>query len=287
MDLTGGIVGIYAGLTEESMNMVGTMKSTTPLVETFTQHVVPVYLEFTKSNEPKQPFVFTAFAIQVRGHWLLATAGHCLQKVGELRQQGWLLEKARLIDALSVAAKYLDPIPFDYDAALPTVPLDADLMDYGLLLLNDLEAAQLAANGVIPLDEGAWPDEETQPEMFFVCGVPERGSKLTTREVRLKAVSARLRPLDSCPEELGNHALRCYFEVVPTDQLPSMVGISGGPIFATRVVDGRTKYWIWGVQSAQAANFPQKPYIAANLVGPLVRFLGEVADGRHSELVGK
>ncbi|MGE0349449.1 hypothetical protein [Hydrogenophaga sp.] len=262
------------------------MKSSTPLIETFARHLVPVYLELRNSDGSSLPFLFSAFAVQVRGNWLLVTAGHCLQKVGALRNQGWSIERARLIDALSIASKYSDPVPFDYDAALPTVPLDGELMDYGLLILGDLEAAQLEANGVVPLDEGAWPDDQVRPELFFVCGVPDHGAQLATNQVRLKAISALLKSLDTCPAELEEHPLRCYFEVVPTDQLPSMVGISGGPIFAARFVEGSMKYWIWGIQSSQAGAFPMKPYIAANLVAPLVRFLGEVADGQHADLLG-
>lgn len=261
------------------------MKTIPPLVETFTQHVVPVYLELVKPDQSPLPFLFSAFAIQVRGNWLLVTAGHCLQKVAELKRIGWSIKKARLIDALSVASTYNDPVPFDYDAALPTVPLDSDLMDYGLLFLGDLEAAQLEANGVTPLGEGAWPINLDKPDLFFVCGVPDQGSQVTTKEVRLKAVSALLKPLGKCPEELSEHPLRCYFEVIPTEQLPSMKGISGGPIFATKIIDGRMKYWIWAVQSAQARMFPQKPYIAANFFAPLAQFLGEVADGQHNELL--
>lgn len=261
------------------------MKSNTALIETFAQHLVPVYLELANTDGQSHPFLFSAFAIQVRGNWLLATAGHCLQEVEALKRKGWSISKARLIDALSIASKYLEPVPFDYDAALPTVPLDSDLMDYGLLILGDLEAAQLQANGVVPLGEGAWPNDEVKPDLFFVCGVPGHGSRFTTQQVKLNAISALLKPLDTCPAGLAEHPLRCYFEVVPTDKLPSMVGISGGPVFATMEVEGRTKYWIWGIQSAQASKFPAKPYIAANFVAPLLQFLGEVADGKHADLL--
>jgi len=261
------------------------MTSNTPLIEAFAKHLVPVYLELASPDGLLHPFLFSAFAVQVRGNWLLATAGHCLQKVEAMKRQGWSIEKARLIDAISIASKYLDPVPFDYDTALPTVPLDGDLMDYGLLILGDLEAAQLVANGVVPLDEGAWPDDDVKPDLFFVCGVPDHGSKLTSQQVQIKAISALLKPLDERPSELAAHSLRCYFEVVPTDKLPSMLGISGGPVFATKEVEGRTKYWIWGIQSAQASSFPTRPYIAANLVAPLLQFLGEVADGQHADLL--
>ena len=262
--------------------MKGTEK---PIIDTFSRHIVPIYLLFEKDGEPKHPVWFTAFLLQVRGNYLLATVGHCLDDVETMERRGWKITKARLMDALSFNAKFLDPIPFDYHLSSPYRPLQQDENDYGLLILSDLTAAALLANQILPISEAAWECDMGEPELYFVTGILGIGSTVTQEYAHLKAVSALIQHIPECPSCFNHVALRWYGKVLPTEQITSLEGMSGGPVFAMKYVDGRYKYWLHGIQSAQSPRFPIEPYIAVNLAQPMAAFLAEVAEGKHADWV--
>lgn len=196
---------------------------------------------------------------------------------------GWQIEKARLIDTMGIGAKFRQPIPFDFLGALPTAPFKNDKNDYGLIFVDDSTRALLEANGVVAITEQAWDCDLGEPDGYFLTGVVGNatrafadGAKLTVAVVGVKELASR----PACFEDTD--ALRWYGEAMGATEIVSLVGTSGGPVFALKLMaDGQLKYWLHGIQSAQSPRFPSEPFVAVNLARPLARFLAEVQGGHH------
>jgi len=190
---------------------------------------------------------------------------------------------------MGLGAKYSQPIPFDYLGAAPTAMFQDEKNDYGLLYVDDHDRRLLQANGIEPITEVAWDCNLVEPDGFFLIGIP---GQLTTAAPDLACVTTVLLGVKALavrpPCFDVTDAMRWYGEVLMPRGLRSLEGMSGGPIFAIkRVEGGALKYWLHGIQSAQSPRFPSEPYVAANLARPLARFLAVFMAGKHQDLVDR
>jgi hypothetical protein len=105
-------------------------------------------------------------------------------------------------------------------------------------------------------------------------------SKLSSDFASVSAVMLGARELADRPSCFTpSVAARWYGSVaMPTEGLSSLVGMSGGPIFAMKWVDGTLRYWLHAIQTHQAHDFPRPPFIAANLARPFLGLLARAAD---------
>jgi hypothetical protein len=105
--------------------------------------------------------VCSAFVMKVGEMWCLVTAGHVLDEIDAERRNGLDLASFRLWDGWAAGAQHRGFIPFDYDTP-PKIRLNRDGLDYGLIPLGPLCAANLAANRVEPIGAAHyakdWPD---------------------------------------------------------------------------------------------------------------------------------
>jgi len=101
----------------------------------FHRHLVPMVFLFQK-DEITTSYVVTAFVLSVQEQWFLITAGHCLQKIDTLKEEGFSIQKCFLMDSMGVGATHFEPILFTYDLAKPQYVPDSREMDYGIVPLS-------------------------------------------------------------------------------------------------------------------------------------------------------
>lgn len=253
------------------------------MVTYFQRHTVPVFLLLERRGELR-PHVFTTFVASVRGIWILVTAGHCITGVEDAIGEGYIIKQARLLDSAGPDATYREPVPFDYEGSQPIAPFDDDKFDCGFLRLSSIDRAALTANGVIPINEDAWEKQCVGPEIFAATGFLQEISAIEPTKYRLSMVLLPIGALQDRPSQFEEtNAPRWYGQVSP-HAAGSLVGMSGGPVLAFRQGEaGTVRYWLHGIQSAQAPRFPRDPYIAVCLATPMLSLIAAQIDRQVTE----
>jgi hypothetical protein len=204
-----------------------------PFLRFFMQHVVPIYFQLRKGKE-QRGVLFTGFLFSVHDNWLLMTAGHCITRMEEWRAAGWDLAYARLVDSLGTNARFQDhAVPFDYDASEPQNLGRHYTFDYGVLFIDDLTRAQLAANQCVPFTEQFWAASTEPVEDYQLFGLPEELTFETApNRIKLSPVAMRVQRLEERPEGFPPTEAQMFYGRLPTNPLRSLRGMSGGPILA-------------------------------------------------------
>jgi hypothetical protein len=96
------------------MNQESQLSTNHKDIDFFLKHIVPLVVTYSKENK-KYTGVYTAFILSVRGRWFFITAGHCLQEIQSLKDCGYSIEKAVLLDGLRSSSFHNEPIPFAID----------------------------------------------------------------------------------------------------------------------------------------------------------------------------
>ena len=253
------------------------------MVTYFQRHTVPVFLLLERRGELR-PHVFTTFVASVRDIWILVTAGHCITDVEEAARQGYTIKRARLLDSAGPDATYRESVPFDYEASEPIAPFADDKFDCGFLRLNPLDRAALAANGVVPITEDAWEKQCVGPEIFAATGFLQERSTIEPEKYKLSMVLLPIGALPERPHQFEETDAPRWYGQVSSHVAHSLVGMSGGPVLAFQEDSaGAVRYWLHGIQSAQAPRFPRDPYIAACLAWPMLSLIAERIDRQVAE----
>ena len=128
------------------------------------------------------------------------------------------------------------------------------------IALDDNTTERIKANGVEPIDERMWKTGTPACDIYFICGTPAalRETKpldaaiLTTADLVLFG----LERLDDPPAALIKPFNLLYFKRADTlvdddgNQLTSLDGMSGSPIFGAIRTPSGLSYWLLGIQSA-------------------------------------
>jgi hypothetical protein len=162
----------------------------------------------------------SAFVVDVPGVWLLMTAGHVLRTLRE--------EYPRL--------------------------LDETWGDFGPIPLDALTVSQLKTGGVVAIEESTWGTRPLDEYVhLLLTGVPSETVKHERGQMVLRHT---LIPLALCPSDeqppagrVGKFKARLLQDDTDRAQLDDIDGMSGGPIFGIRDVDGLARYLLVGVQS--------------------------------------
>ncbi|MBI3911277.1 MAG: hypothetical protein HY320_10130 [Armatimonadetes bacterium] len=233
-------------------------------VRWFARHFVHLpcrYLSVPETGAPieEHPWGISGFVVEVQGEWFLVTAGHCLTEVDDARRKGVVFPHWDLDDAASMGARYNQVGPFAFDNAIKGRAYDESTgMDYGVIHLREVYRPQMRANGIIPL-KAEHCQEPGGYDRFFLLGVPQETITTGPHPARM-AKGLRLVDIvpvrrDEVPEDMRAKPWpRVFYRVISglEDVAPpvkSLKGMSGGPIFAVKEVDGRQYYWLVGVQS--------------------------------------
>ena len=71
-------------MVQEEQVMDNAQRAENDFLAFFHRHLIPMVFVFKKADVTTS-FVITTFVLSVQGQWFLVTAGHCLQKVDELK----------------------------------------------------------------------------------------------------------------------------------------------------------------------------------------------------------
>jgi len=246
-----------------------------------------------------QNFYVSAFVLSIRGTWFLVTAGHVLRELDK-RLEGRRLVRSHLMDGTASGSKF-PPIPFvlgrtpqwhEYDEEQGT--------DYALIPLRDGFVRPLMAGGVIALDESAVCGLNVDATEYYLLGFPEAAIRTTSQRADgqvhvttdLGTPLLPIQRLEAPPAHMISKWPRFYAKVPDfisregrTNGVPkSIVGMSGGPIFAVKRTSSRScTYWVIAVQSG----WDEKARVlAACPILPLVRIPEQRIGSHEAKLTG-
>jgi hypothetical protein len=236
----------------------------------FHRHLVPMVFVLQKGDITTS-YVVTAFVLSVQQQWFLVTAGHCLQKVDELKEEGYTIQKCYLMDSMGEGAKHFEPFLFTYELAKPQYVPNSREMDYGIIPLSTYYQDLLSANNISPLNEDVWRLQPNKPESFALIGLPE---EFIQRDNNTVGIITILNWIETCekPEHFPNTDLPLFYGRIKLHSNQSSVrGMSGGPIFAFEQVNGQDRYWLIALQSSWRDQ-------SEIVIGCPTTFLGNVID---------
>jgi hypothetical protein len=238
------------------------------LLRLFQRHFVALRVSVSKKAAAEMNDTYSAFVLSVCDDWYLVTAGHCLDKITKAIAQGFEV-KADLFDGLGTNAKFKTSIPFDYRGAEPT-SLDEFGADYGVLRLSYLYRKQLEANGVVPIDENGWllRPSNYAPLAYLLLGIPDELTQQSGAVMRYWCSVNPIEELPDRPDYIDEPSVPTFYgRILLQDDVNSIVGMSGGPIFSMQYSDdGKLKYWLHALQSGW---WSTEHVVGAPLIGPL------------------
>lgn len=217
----------------------------------FHRHVIPMVLVL-KKGEILAPTVITTFVLSVREKWFLVTAGHCLKQIDDYKKEGYTTNQCFLMDSMGTGATHFEPIIFTFEQSKPQYIFSDtpnDKMDYGIIPLSEYYRGLLKANNICPLSEEVWKFQPEEPELFALIGVPGEFVQPGQKSV---GVVTSLNFIDECerPEKLSETEMPMFYgKILLHKNQRSVKGMSGGPIFAFKQINGQYRYWLKALQS--------------------------------------
>lgn len=175
-------------------------------------------------------------------------------------------------------------IPFDFDLDQWLVLNNEELgIDYAATILRPIYRAALEAGGACPLPSQAWGSHQIDYDYWALLGIPwETVSHEDGTIISAKTVTLILEPADSPAGPSEKDEFRFYAKLVgdSADAIRSVEGMSGGPIFGLRAIEGVWHYSAIGVQSGW---FPGSRVLIACpfvvFVAALIEVLSSIDDG--------
>lgn len=244
------------------------------LVGFFMRHVVPVLFTFQREDEPPRTMMMTAFVLSVGKQWFLVTAGHGIECVKRITtEHGYAMAACYLIDAIRAGAKHRQPIAFAYARSHPTQLSKTKSFDYGVMALSPYYRELLEKNDVEALSEDVWKCEPSNPDLYFLLGIPAELAEVKSESLEVVPILLRVERVDERPEGFCETEVpRFYGRVSLEGEISSIAGMSGGPIFAFQQdAEGQLRYWLVALQSSWLRN---SHYIA----GCPTRVLGQALE---------
>jgi hypothetical protein len=191
--------------------------------------------------------------VDIKGAWFYVTAGHILKNIRAALDAGSTFDVWRLGD--QTAGNKFDgiAIPYAFESERWLVVEDANEgLDYAAVPLQDLYCRNLTAGGSVPVGDDAWSDHLIEHDFWALVGIPsetvayDEESIIKARYVGLPLTTAEQ------PRLAGPKSRNQFYAKLSDDStaLSDVDGMSGGPIFAMRKIDGVWNYWVIGVQSS-------------------------------------
>lgn len=198
--------------------------------------------------------VFSGFLADVSGVWFYVTAGHILRCIRSALNAGARFDVWRLGDQTAGNLFKDTAIPFAFDInRWGVIENDEIGLDYAAVPLEEMYCRALQVGGAIPIDKSAWGDHLTEHDQWALVGVPSETVSYDGKTViTARVVVAPIKPVEE-PAAAGPKAQNQFYGRLKDDSVAivkDIDGMSGGPIFALKKVEGTWKYSVIGVQSA-------------------------------------
>jgi hypothetical protein len=207
-------------------------------------------------------FNISGFVVSLFGRWLWVTAGHALRDLDDRINRGEIeIVRASLADYFVQGEGVGLGIPFNYyDCQKCTIDDDTLGLDIGLVPLRPYHQQLLEANKIVPLPQDGWgPHKNFQCDTYGILGFPE---EVFSRQRRVSVTGATIiggvRPAlmmgnatDAVPRNgVVPKTPWLAIELKDRTTIRSIVGMSGGPIFAFKDRPGKPPlYMAVAVQS--------------------------------------
>jgi len=206
-------------------------------------------------------FVFSGWVLALHDRWFWVTAGHCFRQCLDdpIRAGTLRIITSGFADYFGLEAAHQHVVPFTYEVGDGFHIDRGDMgLDFGLIPLSDLTKRAFEANGVVPVSRQNWIHQDAVTFMQYrMLGFPTQPVQESTFVASDGSMGAFLQPvmigidrLD--PGEVSGSPATTWFvgHIVPEATIPSIEGMSGGPIYGFRQgADGRWYYHVVALQS--------------------------------------
>ena len=241
------------------------------LAECFGEHLISLEVAFCLDGKSEYE-VYTGFLLSLGVIHLWVTAGHVINRIGELLKHPEVkIVRAGLVDNYSREDAEAIPVSLE---DLPVFSAEPHV-DFGVAVLRKGYVDPITANPRFrPLTPIIWHRrEEAEPEGYYIAGIPEewvevreigrRGGEVlrkATMGIACVPVERIKRRTGEEPKDFWNHPGAFYGQLLPIHlengvPLGSIKGMSGGPVFSIeRTKDRQFKYYLFGIQSAWLAS---------------------------------
>jgi hypothetical protein len=222
--------------------------------KTVGKHFVSLSCLHKTASGDQKVHVFSGFMVDVLGEWFYVTAGHILSDIQSALSNGSTFEVWRLGDQTAGNRFNGSAVPYAFDAEKWLVIQDDKGLDYALTHIGWPYREQLEAGGVVALPRSVWADHLLEHDHWALVGIPsETVSYDGVTNIHARFVMVPLTPLDQTPEQAGDRAQNQFYAKLSTDSehvVRDVVGMSGGPVFSLKLVNGTWRYHVIGIQSA-------------------------------------
>jgi len=230
------------------------------------KHFVALICEYESFNLDGSPLhkgsaVFSGFVIEVNNRWFWVTAGHCLKETldeniatGVLKVTG-----GGFMDYFNTDSAHWHQVPFTYEVDCGFYIDDPEMgLDFGLIPLDGNKRQLMEANKVEPISRKNWAfDPGTTFDVYKVLGIPETEVYTADAdgeeqiEMRTVLFGVHRKNPDDVPQAKGQDWFVGKIDDAVT--VPTVKGMSGGPIFGFRKVQlaGKDR-WVYHTIAVQS-----------------------------------
>lgn len=216
------------------------------------KHFVTLSCVQTLRDGAEKVLVFSGFVVEAKGEWFYVTAGHILRDITRALAAGYKFDIWRLDDQAAGRGQKAIPLDFDSDRWL-VLDYPEIGMDYAALHVEGLYRSGLEAGGVEALGFNSWSDHLAEHDHWALLGIPSESVTYDgISTIKTRIVVAPIVPTDA-PPQAGRKAENQFYGRLNDDPdgiVSDIDGMSGGPIFNLKKIDGTWKYSVIGVQSA-------------------------------------
>jgi len=219
------------------------------LAKAAAKHFLTLGFKVTKPDGTAVLETRSSFVVEIRGLWLLITAGHIVRNLCRYKEQGFELSNFLLQEILDLGLELPVPMVFDPHECLF---IDQDCGDYAAWQLNDNEVRLLKAGGIEPVNIANIKGEPKDYPVLALVGIPTESLEQVRSDrhvFQVAMIPLALIDHDLTEDEREQGLHRAQLLQQPVALVRDIDGMSGGPIFGVRRLPAETQYTIVGVQS--------------------------------------
>jgi hypothetical protein len=202
----------------------------------------------------EKALVFSGLLVDIKGDWFYVTAGHIIKDVQKSLEAGGTFDIWRFDDQTASNRFNGMAIPYSFEIEDWIVLEDSETgLDYAALPLRDLYRQGLMAGDASPIGRAVWGNHIAEYDFRALVGIPSEFVEYDKETIiTARFVIAPITPIKR-PTSTQKKSQNLFYSKLADGSEPifkDVDGMSGGPIFALKKVDGIWMYWLIGMQSA-------------------------------------